>query len=170
MIVRWNVFSGIPEMIKKLLFLARKSKIKGVGEIYNFLIYDHDQWSQSLLNSRWYHRSAIVSLDRWWFYSCLPFVALAPTKWQISTLLRSNKGNHTSPIRLPCWLLCWKSWFSDYYCSWISGANIFFFLLSRGIILLPIISCCILAFSGVRKSCHRPNISSFVSCYTFFFY
>ena len=38
MIVRWNVFSRIPEMIKKLLFLARKSKIMGVGEIYIFLI------------------------------------------------------------------------------------------------------------------------------------
>ena len=28
----------------------------------SFFDYDHDQWSQSLLNSRWYLRSAIVSL------------------------------------------------------------------------------------------------------------
>ena len=90
MTVRWNVFSRIPEMVKKLLFFGTKiENYRGWRSIY-FSDYDHDQWSQSLLNSRWYHRSAIVSLDRWWFYSCLPFVALAPTKWQISTLLRNS--------------------------------------------------------------------------------
>ena len=38
MTVRWNVFSRIPEMVKKLLFFGTKIENIGVEETYLFLI------------------------------------------------------------------------------------------------------------------------------------